>query len=194
MNIPAIIAEFCGYFTAFILAINGYGIQGILLTVFLSFFFIPCIRSQIEIIKNLIFVRNADLKKIDAMNTADFAKYLSECFSKKGYHVSILGCGDHDAELMLTLQGTPRTLVVLRNSVNHTGTKTIQNAILAKDAYKCKRVLIVTNGIFTQEAEKVASKNEVRLWDRDKIKHNLCGKRRCMIEDDILPSKIKAAG
>ena len=194
MNIPAVIAALCGYYTALALAVRGYVIQGAALFALFSFFFVPCLKSQFQILKNLLSSNSREMMEADAMGIMEYVKHLTAKFKKLGYHISFIGCTEHEAELILTLQGTPKTLVIVRHSTGHTGTKRLGNLKAAETSYKCRRTMIVTNGMFTDGLKEYARKNDIILWDRSRMKRHLYGRKMHMIGEDQLPAKGKSTG
>ncbi len=49
------------------------------------------------------------------------------------------------------------------------GVKAIQEAVAAKGYYQCDEAMVVTNSFYTNQAEKLAQANEVKLWNRDDL-------------------------
>jgi len=45
----------------------------------------------------------------------------------------------------------------------------IQEAVASKGYYDCSKAMVVTNSFFTQQAIELARRNQVELWDRNKL-------------------------
>jgi restriction system protein len=70
--------------------------------------------------------------------------------------------------LILTKDGHKIAVQAKRYS-KPVGVRAVQEALAAAGMYGCERALVVTNRSFTTQAIKLASANDVRLWDRDAL-------------------------
>lgn len=113
------------------------------------------------------------IAELDKLNGEDFEKYLALLFRKLGYHVKRTPYqGDYGADLVLEKDGV-KTVVQAKRHTRSVGVKAIQEAVAAKEYYKCNKAMVVTNSYYSQQAQKLAKANHVELWDRDQIMNTL---------------------
>jgi len=113
------------------------------------------------------------IAELDKLDGEDFEKYLALLFRKLGYHVKRTPYqGDYGADLVLEKAGI-KTVVQAKRHTRSVGVKAIQEAVTAKEYYKCNAAMVVTNSYYSQQAQKLAKANHVELWDRDRIVNTL---------------------
>lgn len=106
------------------------------------------------------------IDQIDVMDGKTFEKYLEVLFEKLGYRVERTRyVGDYGADLVTRKDGA-KTVIQCKRHKGKVGVKAIQEAVAAKGYYGCERSMVVTNSFFTHEARRLASSNDVTLWDR----------------------------
>lgn len=106
---------------------------------------------------------------IDQMSGKTFEKYLEVLFEKLGYRVERTRyIGDYGADLVTTKDGV-KTVIQAKRYKGKAGIKAIQEAVAAKGYYDCSKAMVVTNSFFTQQAIELARRNQVELWDRNKL-------------------------
>jgi restriction system protein len=106
---------------------------------------------------------------IDHMSGKTFEKYLEVLFEKLGYRVERTRyVGDYGADLVTAKDGV-KTVIQAKRYKGKAGVKAIQEAVAAKGYYDCSKAMVVTNSFFTQQAIELARRNQVELWDRDKL-------------------------
>lgn len=76
--------------------------------------------------------------------------------------------GDYGADLVVRKDGF-HSVVQAKRYNRSVGVKAIQEAVAAKEYYQCNQAMVVTNSYYSQQAKKLASANNVELWDRDKL-------------------------
>ena len=107
--------------------------------------------------------------EIDRMDGRTFEKYLDALFARLGYAVEVTRyVGDYGADLVTRKDGV-RTVIQAKRSRRKVGVKAVQEAVAAKGYYGCDAAMVVTNGTFTQQAVELARRNQVTLWDRDRL-------------------------
>jgi len=117
------------------------------------------------------------ITEIDRMDGRTFEVYLSTLFRRLGYGVEVTQYrGDYGADLVVT-KDRHRTAVQAKRSGKRVGVKAVQEAVAAKGYYDCDEALVVANREFTQQARRLASKNNVELWDRDILVSKLLSAR-----------------
>jgi len=122
--------------------------------------------------------RTCDLYRIDRMSGSEFEEYLAYLFRKKGYSVKHTpASGDYGADLILenkTDKGIKeRTVVQAKRYRGNVGVAAVQEVIGAMHYYEADKAMVITNSLFTPNAQKLAKKSNVVLWDRWQLKRNL---------------------
>lgn len=106
---------------------------------------------------------------IDQMSGKTFEKYLEVLFEKLGYRVERTRyIGDYGADLVTAKDGV-KTVIQAKRYKGKAGVKAIQEAVAAKGYYSCEKAMVVTNSFFTRAAIELAHRNQVELWDRNKL-------------------------
>jgi len=106
---------------------------------------------------------------IDQMSGKTFEKYLEVLFEKLGYRVERTRyIGDYGADLV-TAKDRVKTVIQAKRYKGKAGVKAIQEAVAAKGYYGCQKAMVVTNSFYTQQAIELARRNQVELWDRNKL-------------------------
>lgn len=109
------------------------------------------------------------IAEIDHMSGKIFEKYLEVLFEKLGYRVERTRyIGDYGADLVTAKDGV-KTVIQAKRYKGKAGVKAIQEAVAAKGYYDCSKAMVVTNSFFTQQAIELARRNQVELWDRNKL-------------------------
>ena len=109
------------------------------------------------------------IAEIDQMGGKTFEKYLEVLFEKLGYRVERTRyVGDYGADLVTAKDGV-KTVIQAKRYKSKAGVKAIQEAVAAKGYYDCSKAMVVTNSFFTQPAIELARRNQVELWDRNKL-------------------------
>jgi restriction system protein len=119
------------------------------------------------------------ITQLDQLDGLDFEKYLEILFKKLGYQVKRTRYrGDYGADLVIQKDGA-QTVVQAKRYRRAVGVKAIQEAVAAKEYYKCSKAMVVTNSYYSPQAKKLAKANQVELWDRyDLVKKLLSVKRK----------------
>lgn len=116
-----------------------------------------------------------ELAKIDNMNGFDFEYYVASMLRKLGYkNVRVTqSSGDYGADILASYEGKTYAFQCKRYAKN-VGVRSIQEVYAAKQYYKCDNAIVVTNMLFSQNAQGLARQTGVILWDRniltDKLK------------------------
>lgn len=109
------------------------------------------------------------ISEIDLMSGIIFERRLAHLFAGRGYRVEQTRArGDYGADLVLERDGV-RTVVQAKRWKKNVGVKAIQEAVAAKPMYGCDHAMVVTNRYFTEQAQRLAKANGVRLWNRDDL-------------------------
>jgi len=126
---------------------------------------------------------------IDQMSGKTFEKYLEVLFEKLGYRVERTRyIGDYGADLVTAKDGV-KTVIQAKRYKSKAGVKAIQEAVAAKGYYDCSKAMVVTNSFFTLQAIELARRNQVELWDRNKLVSALLS-----VKDKAAPGNVVTAG
>ena len=110
---------------------------------------------------------------IDTMTGSEFEGYLEDFFKKSGYRVEKRKHShEQGLDLLLVRQGK-KTAVQVKRYSNPVGNDAVQEAIAAREFYRCGYALVVTNSRFTPSAQQLAKQCKVELWDRKKLKEKI---------------------
>lgn len=109
----------------------------------------------------------SDMASVDQMTGRQFELYLEVLFIGLGYQVEQLPTStDYGADLILVL-GETRIAVQAKRYKANVGNRAVQMILGAKKYYGCDEAWIITNSFYTKAAIQMASKTEVRLYDRN---------------------------
>lgn len=70
--------------------------------------------------------------------------------------------GDYGADLVIQ-KADRQTVIQAKRYNSNVGDKAIQEAVAAKEYYKCNQGMVVTNSYYSQQAKKLATANRVEL-------------------------------
>ncbi len=118
----------------------------------------------------LVFRRNDDEEEIDTMSGTEFEDFMAEILHRSGVEVLELtkASGDFGADIIVMHEGE-RMAVQCKRYSRPIGVKAVQEAVSAKDYYKCTKAAVITNSTFTRQAVELAAESGVILWDRDAV-------------------------
>ena len=142
--------------------------------------------------RGVLWYRNRHLSRsgiadTDRMSGEEFEVYLETLFRKLGYTVRRTPYqGDYGADLIVR-KGDEETVVQAKRYNRQVGVKAVQEAVAAKELYRCNKAMVVTNSRFTHQAQTLAKANHVELWDRNEL-----GKRLLALEEKVLASTAPA--
>lgn len=114
--------------------------------------------------------RKSGGEDIDEMSGTEFEDFAAEILHRSGIEVLELTkeSGDFGADIIVMLEGE-RTAVQCKRYARPIGVKAVQEAVSAKDYYKCTRAAVITNSTFTRQARELAAESNVILWDREDV-------------------------
>lgn len=132
---------------------------------------------------------NSGIDTIDKMTGIQFEKFLSLHFEKLGYKVKLTpATGDYGADLIL--EGKSETIVVqAKRWKKSVGIEAVQQVAGDIKYYSATKAMVITNSIFTPNAEKLARTNEIELWDREKLIDVMLKSNGKKDMDNIIASK-----
>lgn len=113
--------------------------------------------------------QSAGLAEIDAMSGEDFEQFLVNLFAKLGYRVEHIGrLGDYGGDLILEKDGV-KTLVQAKRQKTWVKESAVQQAIAAKEHYRCDRAMVVTNRFYFRHAWYLGKSTGTDLWTRNDL-------------------------
>lgn len=112
---------------------------------------------------------NVSIGDVDTMDGVDFEELLALIFKRLNYNVKLTkATGDQGADLIIE-KLDKRTIVQAKRYSSKVSNKAIQEAVGAISFYDANNAIVVTNNYFTKSAIELAKKNNVELWDREKL-------------------------
>lgn len=116
-----------------------------------------------------VALRKSGIDEIDSLSGEDFEAFLSLCFSEHGYKVQMTPkSGDFGADLILSKGGID-TVVQAKRWRQTVGIEAVQQVVAAKQYYKARNAMVITNSRYTAAAVRLARANNVTLWSREDL-------------------------
>lgn len=131
-----------------------------------------CIKSKLKT-KQTRKISNFTINDIDLMNGVEFEKFIAFLFSKMGYKTEITKQTNDQGLDVIAFKNGERIGIQAKCYSNTVGNSSVQEAVAGKNYYNCDKVLVITNNFFTSSAIKLATTNQVILWNRDILKEKL---------------------
>lgn len=120
-------------------------------------------------------VLHFSIRQIDKMTGLEFEEFLKIHFEAMGFVAETTKTSnDYGADLILQKKNLVIAVQAKRYQAN-IGVKAVQEVIGSMAYYEAQKGLVVTNSVFTKNAENLASANNVILWDRDVLVRLLSG-------------------
>jgi restriction system protein len=115
-------------------------------------------------------LRRSGIADIDRMSGETFENWLAVHFRRLGYSAEVIGSvrGDFGGDLLLKKSGT-RTVVQAKCWAKNVGIKAVQEVVGARAYYEADTAIVVSNRSFTKQAQELARKTDVALWNREKL-------------------------
>lgn len=133
-----------------------------------------CFIVTVAVAVNYRHLRNQQLtiggiSRIDTMSAAEFELFLLAYFEKAGYRGSTTVKGNnYGADLVLS-KDELKTVVRAKRWDSRVGAAEIEEIAGAVRHYGADIGMVVATNSFTSHAKKVASSNNIELWDRDTL-------------------------
>lgn len=117
----------------------------------------------------------AESSKADALNGMswqEFEMLVGEAYRRQGFQVKEIGGGGADGgvDLMLTKNGQSVLVQCKQWKAFKVGVKTVRELYGVMAAQKAQGGVVVTSGVFTQEAKDFAEGKNINLMDGDKLR------------------------
>ncbi len=106
----------------------------------------------------------------------DFEDFVSQLFRDNGYEVEQTKyIGDYGADIIIKKNNKRIAIQVKRyNKTHKVGVKEVNQVLGGKSYYDCNGAIIITTSSFTKQAENLAKKTGVELWDWNKLQKYIC--------------------
>ena len=107
------------------------------------------------------------------LSGVEFEDYVKKVFEQLGFNVSETSkTGDQGADLLVNKAGV-KTVVQIKNHSKKISNKAIQEVVAAMRYYDATEAKVVVSSTFTEGAIDLAAKNDVELWDGQKLKNTV---------------------
>lgn len=115
---------------------------------------------------------HSSIHHIDNMTGVQFENCLKAHFEKLGYKVDTTpGSGDYGVDLICKKRNE-KFVVQAKRYTGKIGISAVQQVIGGMHYYDCEKGMVVTNSYFTKNAQELAEKSNVTLWDRTVLTKN----------------------
>ncbi|EOP32320.1 restriction endonuclease [Bacillus thuringiensis] len=138
-----------------------------ILGIYIIFHIIKWGYRKIQEVYTLKRMAKSGIRFIDKMDGHQFEVYLKALFKELGYHPEVTKKSrDFGADLIL--KGKDRIAIQAKRYgiKNRVGIKAVQEIYAAQTYYKSDKAWVVTNSLFTKQAEELAKACNVKLIDR----------------------------
>lgn len=138
--------------------------------------------AQSDFERQLLFYNSNSIQEytidtIDMMNGIEFESFVAKLFHAMGYSTSITqASNDQGIDVIaekMSLEGNERIGIQAKCYSGSVGNSAIQEVVAGMAYYKLNKAIVVTNNFFTKGAIKLASANNVILWDRNILSSKL---------------------
>lgn len=118
--------------------------------------------------KRLEALKQSGMTDVDRMDDIEFETFVKMLFTDVGFTSRILAKEEKNLGADFILDGRTTAVLRLARSGPNTriGLKTVQEAIGARFFFETEEAWVITNTIFTENAELLAGKSNVKLIDR----------------------------
>jgi len=106
---------------------------------------------------------------IDNMSGTEFERFVGDLFVKMGFRVDYTpASGDQGVDMVAEKE--TKIAIQAKCYAQPVGNSAIQEVVAGKTHYGCDLAYVITNNTFTAAAKKLASSNNVVLWDGEKLR------------------------
>jgi restriction system protein len=110
--------------------------------------------------------RQTGLHGLDTMTGVQFEEFVAAVLRGHGYVVSTTRTtGDYGVDLIAAKHGV-RTAVQCKRQARPVGVAAIQQAVAGAAMYRCTATMVVSNNVFTRQAQRLAQIHSCELVDR----------------------------
>ena len=110
------------------------------------------------------------VSKIDNMSGFNFEQYVGELLYKNGFEkIEVTQrSGDFGVDV-IAYKDDIKYAIQCKKYSSPVGIKAVQEVIASKAMHNCHVAVVLTNNYFTKNAEELAERNNVLLWNREKL-------------------------
>lgn len=110
------------------------------------------------------------IDSVDKMEGVEFEKFIKKLLEKHGYkNVKTTPASSDYGIDVLAEKERVKYAFQCKNYSSDVGSKAVQEVYSGKKYYDCHVGVVVTNRFFTRQAIELAKKNDILLWDRNKL-------------------------
>ena len=111
------------------------------------------------------------IDKVDNMDGIEFEKFVEKLLKDLRYKnvKRTPDSNDFGIDVLAEKNGV-KYAIQCKNYTSDIGNKAVQEAYSGKQYYNCHVGVVLTNRFFTRQAKELANKNDILLWDRNKLK------------------------
>lgn len=115
--------------------------------------------------------QNNEIDAVDNdMDGFDFEKYTGKLLKANGFtKVEVTQCSSDFGVDVIAYKDEIKYAIQCKKYSPPVGIKAVQEVIGSKAMNDCHVAVVLTNNTFTKSAKELAEKNNVLLWDRDKL-------------------------
>ena len=111
-----------------------------------------------------------DVKNFILKNLLGFEKYTGELLKANGFtKVEVTQCSGDFGVDVIAYKDDIKYAIQCKKYSSPVGVKAVQEVIGSKSMNGCHVAVVLTNNTFTKQAIELAEKNNVLLWNRDKL-------------------------
>ena len=104
------------------------------------------------------------------MDGFDFEKYTSKLLKANGFtKVEVTQCSSDFGVDVIAYKEDIKYAIQCKKYSSPVGIKAVQEVIASKAMHNCHVAVVLTNNYFTKNAEELAERNNVLLWNREKL-------------------------
>ena len=116
----------------------------------------------------------SELSRTEQLSGQSFSYWCAELLANLGCSrvEAIETTGDSGIDIIFYTDGI-KGIAQCKRYIKPVGTRSIREIIRARDYYRAKRMMIITNNCFTESAWSLAGESGVVLWDRKALKNKM---------------------
>lgn len=135
----------------------------------------------------------ADADALNGMSWQEFEMLVGEAYRRQGFNVREIGGGGADGgvDLVLTKNGQTVLVQCKQWKTFKVGVKTVRELYGVMAAQKAQGGVVVTSGVFTQEAKEFAGGKNIALMDGDKLRRVIESVRAKPADTQLAPPALQ---
>lgn len=121
--------------------------------------------------------RKKTIDRIDCMSGEEFEEWIAGIFAKMGYRVCLTEASNDYGADVIAWNKEEKIIIQAKRYSSPVGIKAVQELAGAMAYYEedelVKRGIVITNSTFTRQAQRLAQKCKITLWDRNFLIENI---------------------